>query len=80
VTCYSRAVGGAKVNDARFWWRRDFEGVAPDLVTIAYGYNPMGATAWMTMLGDLAHPNAEGRRWPANALADWIMERVEGLG
>lgn len=49
-------------------------------MTIAYGYNPMGATAWMTMLGDLAHPNAEGRRWRANALADWIMERVEGLG
>lgn len=155
VTCYSRAVGGAKVNDARFWWRRDFDGVAPDLVTLAYGYNdksntvpvdyyryalsdyidriaratgggaaicpittlpggaqrfwmlddyaqavrdlsaergdvtcidlaaqikPMGVTAWMTMLGDLAHPNAEGHRWLANALADWIMERVEGPG
>lgn len=155
VTCYSRAVGGAKLNDARFWWRRDFEGVQPDLVTIAYGYNdksntvpvdyyryalndyidriaratgggaaicpittlpggahrfwmlddyaqavrdlcaergdvtcidlaaqikPMGVAAWMTMLGDLAHPNAEGHRWLANALADWIMERVEGLG
>jgi len=155
VTCYSRAVGGAKVNDARFWWRRDFEGVQPDLVTLAYGYNdksntvpvayygyalndyidriarvtestaaicpittlpggahrfmmlddyaqavrdlsaergdvecidlaaqikPMGVAAWMALLGDLAHPNAEGHRWIAGAIADWMMEGVEGLG
>lgn len=154
ITCYSRAVGGAKLNDARFWWRRDFEGVQPDLVTIAYGYNdksntvpvqyyryalndyidriarvtdggaaicpittlpggahrftmlddyaqavrelcaergdvtcidlaaqikPMGVAAWMGLLRDLAHPNADGHRWIASALADWIVERVEAL-
>ncbi len=145
VTCYSRAVGGAKLNDARFWWRRDFAGVQPDLVTIAYGYNdksntvpaeyyryaledyidriasvtgggaaicpiatlpgaghrfvmlddyaqqvrelcaqrgdatcidlaagikPMGREAWGELLGDLAHPTAEGHEWIANAIAD----------
>jgi len=154
ITCYSRAVGGAKLNDARFWWRRDFAGVQPDLVTLAYGYNdksntisaeyyryalddyidriaratgggaaicpvstlpgashrfvmlddfaqqvrelcaqrgdvtcidlaaqikPMGREAWGELLGDLAHPNAEGHEWIANAIADWLMERVEGM-
>lgn len=39
IECYSRAVGGAKLTDARFWSPRDFHGVEPDLVTIAYGYN-----------------------------------------
>lgn len=39
IVCYSRAVGGAKLSDARFWYRRDFDGVSPDLVTICYGYN-----------------------------------------
>jgi len=35
----SRAVGGAKLTDARAWTRRDFRGEPPDLVTILYGYN-----------------------------------------
>ncbi|MCK5804467.1 MAG: SGNH/GDSL hydrolase family protein [Lentisphaeria bacterium] len=39
ITCYSRAVGGAKVNDGRAWIPRDFRDEAPDLVTIWYGYN-----------------------------------------
>ncbi len=39
VTCYSRAVGGAKLTDARAWVPRDFVGPTPDLVTIWYGYN-----------------------------------------
>jgi lysophospholipase L1-like esterase len=152
IECYSRAVGGAKLTDARFWAPRDFHGVEPDLVTIAYGYNdksgtypvefftwamndyidriarltdggaaicpittlpggahrfvmmddfaqavrdladergdvvpidlaaqikPMGRQAWMGYLGDLAHPNIEGHEWLANALADWIVERVD---
>ena len=39
ITCYSRAVGGAKLTDARAWIPRDFVGPTPDLVTIWYGYN-----------------------------------------
>jgi len=39
VTVVSRAVGGARLTDARSWVRRDFQGPAPDLVTTLYGYN-----------------------------------------
>jgi len=39
ITCESRAVGGARLTDARAWVRRDFQGEAPDLVTMLYGYN-----------------------------------------
>ncbi|MCE5217794.1 GDSL-type esterase/lipase family protein [bacterium] len=39
VYAESRAVGGAKVTDARAWVNRDFQGPAPDLVTTLYGYN-----------------------------------------
>jgi lysophospholipase L1-like esterase len=39
VTVESRAVGGAGGNDLRLWVQRDFEGIAPDLVTVMYGYN-----------------------------------------
>ena len=153
IVTYSRAVGGARVHDARVWAPRDFDGVEPDLVTIAIGYNdksgayparyyawalndyidriarvtdgdaaicpittlpgggyrfvmlddfaqavrevaagrgdvtaidlaaqikPLGRLQWMTMMGDLAHPNVDGHEWLADALADWIMERVEG--
>jgi lysophospholipase L1-like esterase len=39
ITAESRAVGGAKVTDARAWVRRDLGGEAPDLVTTLYGYN-----------------------------------------
>lgn len=39
IDCRNRAVGGARVNDARAWLERDFVGGAPDLVTIWYGYN-----------------------------------------
>lgn len=39
ITCESRAVGGAKLADARAWVTRDFHGEAPDLVTMLYGYN-----------------------------------------
>ncbi len=152
---YSRAVGGARLTDARIWAPRDFADVRPDLVTIAYGYNdktsaypadwyayslndyvdriaretkggaaicpittlpggghrfimlddyaqavrdlcaergdvacidlaaqikPMGRLQWMTYLGDLAHPNIAGHEWLAEALADWIVERVEAGG
>ncbi len=155
IECYSRAVGGAKLIDARFWSPRDFNGVEPDLVTIAYGYNdksgaypvgffawelgdyidriarltdggaavcpittlpggghrfvmlddyaqavrdlaaergdvtcidlaaeikPMGRLQWMTFLRDLVHPNIEGHEWLANALADWVVAKVEAGG
>jgi lysophospholipase L1-like esterase len=43
ITCYSRAVGGAKLTDARAWIPRDFVGPTPDLVTIWYGYNDKSA-------------------------------------
>lgn len=39
ITCESRAVGGAKLTDARAWVPRDFVGEPPDLVTTLYGYN-----------------------------------------
>jgi lysophospholipase L1-like esterase len=39
VTVESRAVGGAQGNDLRLWVQRDFEGPAPDLVTVMCGYN-----------------------------------------
>jgi len=39
ILCESRAVGGAKLTDARAWVPRDFVGEPPDLVTILYGYN-----------------------------------------
>lgn len=39
ITCESRAVGGARLSDARAWVARDFLGEAPDLVTTLYGYN-----------------------------------------
>ena len=39
IVCESRAVGGAKLTDARAWAPRDFVGAAPDLVTMLYGYN-----------------------------------------
>jgi lysophospholipase L1-like esterase len=39
IHCSSRAVGGAKLTDARAWVPRDFVPPAPDLVTIWYGYN-----------------------------------------
>ena len=43
ISCESRAVGGARLADARAWVLRDFQGAAggeaPDLVTLLYGYN-----------------------------------------
>ncbi|MGE5531720.1 MAG: SGNH/GDSL hydrolase family protein, partial [Bacteroidota bacterium] len=39
ITCESRAVGGARLSDARAWANRDFQGEPPDLVTLLYGYN-----------------------------------------
>ena len=39
IHCYSKAVGGAKLTDARAWVPRDFAKDAPDLVTMWYGYN-----------------------------------------
>lgn len=44
LECYSRAVGGAKLTDARAWVPRDFDGPAPDLVTVLYGYNDKSNT------------------------------------
>lgn len=44
VTCVSRAVGGAKLTDARAWIPRDLAGDPPDLVTILYGYNDKSNT------------------------------------
>ncbi|MGC9319213.1 MAG: SGNH/GDSL hydrolase family protein [Armatimonadota bacterium] len=154
IVCYSRAVGGAKFNHGRAWYRRDFAGVQPDIVTIAYGYNdksagfpadyirycledyclriarvtdgaaaicpittlpgggprfvmmddyarqirdfcagregihcidlaaqikPMGREAWGALLGDMAHPNQQGHEWLADAIADWLIERMERL-
>ncbi len=35
----SRAVGGARIWDARAWAVRDLAGEPPDIVTICYGYN-----------------------------------------
>ncbi len=40
----SRAVGGARLTDARAWVGRDFQGPAPDLVTTLYGYNDKSGT------------------------------------
>lgn len=39
ITCESHAVGGARLVDASAWVGRDFQGDAPDLVTMLYGYN-----------------------------------------
>jgi lysophospholipase L1-like esterase len=39
VFAESRAVGGARLTDARAWVPRDFVGDPPDLVTVLYGYN-----------------------------------------
>ncbi|MBI2302410.1 MAG: hypothetical protein HYU66_26190, partial [Armatimonadetes bacterium] len=39
IVCESRAVGGARLNDARAWVPRDFAGPPPDLITVLYGYN-----------------------------------------
>ncbi len=39
IIAESRAVGGAKLIDARAWVNRDFQGDAPDLITTLYGYN-----------------------------------------
>ncbi|NSW56280.1 MAG: hypothetical protein HPY44_09710 [Armatimonadetes bacterium] len=39
IVVISRAVGGARLTDARSWVNRDFQGPAPDLVTTLYGYN-----------------------------------------
>lgn len=39
IVAESRAVGGARLTDARAWVNRDFLGPAPDLVTTLYGYN-----------------------------------------
>lgn len=39
VFAESRAVGGARLTDARAWVPRDFVGSPPDLVTVLYGYN-----------------------------------------
>ena len=43
ITVESRAVGGAKLVDARVWVVRDFAGEPPDLTTICYGYNDKSA-------------------------------------
>ncbi|HUS79807.1 MAG TPA: GDSL-type esterase/lipase family protein [Armatimonadota bacterium] len=43
ISVQSRAVGGAKLADARAWAVRDFAGEPPDLVTICYGYNDKSA-------------------------------------
>ncbi len=43
ITVESRAVGGAKIVDARVWAVRDFAGPPPDLVTICFGYNNKSA-------------------------------------
>ena len=40
----SRAVGGAKLTDARAWVKRDFPGTPPDLITVLYGYNDKSGT------------------------------------
>lgn len=148
----SRAVGGAKLSDAQAWVLRDFQGPAPDLVTMMYGYNDksnkwssaqyaaeigdyvdrvaavtggqtailplatmpgagprftmlddfaqavrdvcaargieccdmqaafkaVGREGMPALLGDMAHPNAEGHRLMARTLADFLMARVSG--
>lgn len=47
-------------------------------IDLAAQIKQMGRAEWMKYLGDLAHPNIDGHEWLANALADWIVERVEG--
>jgi lysophospholipase L1-like esterase len=44
ITCESRAVGGARLTDARAWVPRDFVGPPPDLITVLYGYNDKSGT------------------------------------
>ncbi|MCC7490739.1 MAG: hypothetical protein IT204_00240 [Fimbriimonadaceae bacterium] len=44
IVCESRAVGGAKLSDARAWVPRDFVDAPPDLVTVLYGYNDKSNT------------------------------------
>ncbi len=67
IECYSRAVGGAKTTDARFWAPRDFHGVEPDLVTMAYGYNDKSA----------AYP-VEFFSWAMNDYIDRIARLTDG--
>jgi len=43
IVCESRAVGGAKINQARLWAARDVSGLKPDLITLVYGYNDKSA-------------------------------------
>lgn len=67
IECYSRAVGGARITDARFWAPRDFDGVQPDLVTIAYGYNDKSG----------AYP-ADFFSWAMNDYIDRIARLTDG--
>jgi lysophospholipase L1-like esterase len=46
-------------------------------IDLAAQIQQLGRQGWMEYLGDLAHPNIEGHEWIADALADWIVERVE---
>lgn len=66
ILCYSHAVGGAKLTDARAWIPRDFAGTTPDLVTVWYGYNDKS--------------NAFTRESYAKSLNDYLdrVQRVTG--
>lgn len=66
IHCASRAVGGAKLNDARAWVPRDFVGPKPDLVTIWYGYNDKS--------------NAFTREYFARSLDDYIDRVLRATG
>lgn len=48
-------------------------------IDLAAQIKPMGRQGWMQYLGDMAHPNIEGHEWIANAIANWLVERVEAL-
>ncbi len=67
ISCYSRAVGGAKLLDARAWVPRDFYDEPPDLVTVWYGYNDKSA----------AHTKAYFKR-SLNDYLDRIRRQTKG--
>ncbi|MEW6359573.1 MAG: GDSL-type esterase/lipase family protein [Planctomycetota bacterium] len=81
ILCDSRAVGGARLTDARAWAPRDFAGEPPDLVTILYGYNDKSGAYtrdyFKRSLNDYIDRIA---RETGGKAAIWLLTTIPGTG
>jgi lysophospholipase L1-like esterase len=81
IFCESRAVGGARLTDARAWVPRDFVGDPPDLVTILYGYNDKSSAQTNAYFKDSLNDYLDRiARKTAGKTAVLLLPTIPGMG